>query len=92
MRALGSCVVSALLICICFVFIVKARPPPPNIAASTSLPSKGRLLVLCKESIRVFDLATGADQGEFLSKTSTGGSIWALDTIADKDGLLYIGG
>ncbi|WIA41149.1 hypothetical protein OEZ86_004772 [Tetradesmus obliquus] len=91
MRALGLCVLSALLISVYYADLVITDSLPADSTDSNTWPGKERLLVLCKDSIWAFDLATGADQGEFLSKASTGGKTWGLDSIAEKDGLLYVG-
>lgn len=91
MRALGLCVLSALLISVYYADLVITDSLPADSTDSNTWPGKERLLVLCKNSIWAFDLATGADQGEFLSKASTSGKTWGLDSIAEKDGLLYVG-
>jgi hypothetical protein len=87
MRVLRLPVINALLLSVLAAAVLTSAQD----ASGNHRGSRERLLVLCKDSIRAFDLGTGADLGEFLSKESTGGKIWGLDTIAERDGLLYIG-
>lgn len=65
-----------------------ARADKPGVA-----PTDCQLLVLAQDSIQAYDLATGADLGLFISRSSTNGVIWGLDSIAQRanDKLLYIG-
>eukprot|EP00882_Tetradesmus_deserticola_P012247 GHRQ01012979.1.p1 GENE.GHRQ01012979.1~~GHRQ01012979.1.p1 ORF type:complete len:390 (+),score=13.90 GHRQ01012979.1:126-1172(+) len=91
MSALHLYVLVALTMGVHYGTLVGCDAITTNSAGERHSRSKQTLLVLCEESIQAFDLETGADLGVFLSRNSTGGRTWGLDSIAEKDGLLYIG-